>query len=187
MARVHFETTAGEIGIEVFCDRAPAVADHFLGLVDRGVYDGASFYRSTTLGVSGGPSLIQGGPLSGLMTGKGLGAAADGLPPLLEEFETTVRTGLEHRAGIVSLARDLLGTGHVLPEIFICLGDFPQLDFGGRSEPDDRGFPAFGEVFLGMDVAREIAEAEPAGTTPIAMLEGQILTTPVTISRACRG
>jgi cyclophilin family peptidyl-prolyl cis-trans isomerase len=90
------------------------------------------------------------------------------------------------KGGTVSLARDLVDTGFALPEIFICLGDFPQLDFGGRAQPDELGFPAFGEVVIGRDIAEKIAESETAGTARIGMLEGQILTRAVAITAAQR-
>lgn len=186
MANVRLETAAGRIVIEVFEARAPQTAAYFLGLVDEGRYDGGCFYRSTRLDVPEGPQLIQGGVLAGALTSEVPTSVAPHRPPLLEDFETTEQTALTHREATVSLARDLLGTGFVLPELFICLGDFPQLDFGGRTEPDDRGFPAFGQVVDGLDVVRQIAQRETRGATPIAMLQGQVLTEPVQISRAFR-
>lgn len=187
--QILLETRLGAITIEVFDTKAPRTAAYFLGLIDRGGYDGTSFYRSTNLGVADGPRLIQGGPLGGILAdsiAKPANVELGGSAFSLEEIETTSRTGLQHRAGTVSLARDLIDTGFALPEIFICLGDFPQLDFGGRSQPDDQGFPAFGEVVDGLDIAAEIADRETTGKTRVEMLEGQILASPVTIARAIR-
>jgi peptidyl-prolyl cis-trans isomerase A (cyclophilin A) len=184
--RILLRTEDGIIEIEVLEDQAPLTSAYFLGLIDRGDYDEATFYRSSTLGVEDGPRLIQGGPLGGLLS-KTVSKAADGdSPAFLEIIETTSMTGLRHRRGTVSLARDLVDTGFALPEIFICLGDFPQLDFGGRAQPDELGFPAFGEVVIGRDIAEKIAESETAGTARIGMLEGQILTRAVAITAAQR-
>ena len=184
--RIFLQTDDGRIEIEVFEDQAPLTSTYFLGLIDRGDYDEATFYRSSTLGVEGSPRLIQGGILGGLLSGS-VSKPADGdSPAFLEVIETTSMTGLRHRRGTVSLARDLLDTGFALPEIFICLGNFPQLDFGGRSQPDELGFPAFGEVVIGLDVAEKIAESETAGAARIGMLEGQILTRAVAITAAQR-
>jgi peptidyl-prolyl cis-trans isomerase A (cyclophilin A) len=182
--QVLIETSAGEIVIEVLEEKTPRTAAYFLGFVDRGDYNGATFYRSTRLSVPNGPRLIQGGLLGGALTGTASNSSGGTSVALLEEIETTAQTGLAHQYATVSLARDLLGTGFALPEFFICLGDFPQLDLGGRKEPDDRGFPAFGKVVAAMDVVMRISEGETAGSTPIEMLEGEILTRPVMISKA---
>lgn len=184
---VVLETAAGEIAIEVLAECVPRTAAWFRSLVERGDYDGSAFYRSTTLAVPDGPRLIQGGPLHEALTGHASASAPSAGPSgrgeLLEEIETTAHTGIRHGRGTVSLARDLLNTGFVLPELFICLGDFPQLDYGGRSEPDERGFPAFGQVTAGLDAVERIAAAETAGATPIERLRGEILTRPVAIWR----
>ena len=39
---------------------------------------------------------------------------------------------------------------------FICINDQPELDFGGKRNPDGMGFAAFGKVTKGMDVVRAI-------------------------------
>jgi peptidyl-prolyl cis-trans isomerase A (cyclophilin A) len=182
--RVLLQTETGRIEIEIFDEQAPVTAGYFRGLIDRGDYDDATFYRSSTLDVADGPRLIQGGLLGGILSETIAKPARGVAPKFLEVVENTSHTGLRHRKGMVSLARDLVDTGFVLPEIFICLGDFPQLDFGGRSEPDEQGFPAFGEVVVGLDVVAKIAEAETAGAARIKMLEGQILTRPVAITTA---
>ena len=96
----------------------------------------------------------------------------------------TTDTRLRHRRGTASLARDLLDTGHVLPELFLCLDEYPELDAGGRTEPDDRGFPAFGTVVDGLDVATAIADGEVTGRSPFDQLRGEILSEPVRI-RTC--
>ena len=48
-------------------------------------------------------------------------------------------------------------------EFFICVGDQPDLDFGGMRNPDGQGFAAFGRVVRGMDVVRRIGK-EPTTT-----------------------
>ncbi|MEM9173774.1 MAG: peptidylprolyl isomerase [Myxococcota bacterium] len=186
--RVRLITEAGEIEIAVDVARAPGVARYFLDLIEAGHYDGARFYRSTTLGDAGGPRLIQGGPLARWFApgnepepARAPGAEAKARPAMLETFETTAESGLHHVTGTVSLARDLIETGAALPELFICLGAFPTLDFGGRREPDERGFPAFGLVCAGLDVAAAIAARPTAGPSRVARLEGEVLSEPVAI------
>jgi len=49
--------------------------------------------------------------------------------------------------------------------ISITLASIPQLDFGGKRNPDAQGFAAFGKVISGMDVVRKIHESSAAGQT----------------------
>jgi peptidyl-prolyl cis-trans isomerase A (cyclophilin A) len=56
-----------------------------------------------------------------------------------------------------------LEPGTASSEIFFCLGDQPELDFGGRRNPDGQGFAAFGRVIEGMDVLRTIQALPEAG------------------------
>ena len=62
--------------------------------------------------------------------------------------------------------------GTATAEFFICIGDQPELDFGGRRNPDGQGFAAFGQVVAGMDVVKAIfgkAEAQQFIQKPIAV------------------
>ncbi len=150
-------------------------------------YDGSSFYRSTSLGVPNGPRLVQGGPLARWFAPEAPAQAPESKRlDLLPEFETTTDTGLRHTTGTLSMARDLLETGHVIPELFVCLGSFPELDAGGRTEPDERGFPAFGRVTDGLDLLEDIARRPTDGRSRIDRLEGEILSEPVRIRRIVR-
>jgi peptidyl-prolyl cis-trans isomerase A (cyclophilin A) len=82
-------------------------------------------------------------------------------------------TGLHHLDGTISMGRR--GPDTATSAFFICLGDQPQLDYGGARNPDGHGFAAFGRVSVGMEVIRAIHSA-PA--------DGQELTPPVTIHSA---
>jgi len=55
--------------------------------------------------------------------------------------------------------------------------DQPELDFGGKRNPDGQGFAAFGRVVKGMDVVKKF-QAAPA--------EGQTLAPPVKIIKVVR-
>jgi peptidyl-prolyl cis-trans isomerase A (cyclophilin A) len=90
-------------------------------------------------------------------------------------LERTSVTGLLHKDGVVSMARD--GPDTATSDFFICIGDQPELDFGGRRNPDGQGFGAFGRVTAGMSVVRRI-QASPA--------DAQALAPPVVIRRARR-
>jgi peptidyl-prolyl cis-trans isomerase A (cyclophilin A) len=73
-----------------------------------------------------------------------------------------------------------------IPEFFICTGDSPVFDVDGRTEPDTRGFPAFGKVIEGMDLVKKIAARETEGISKEEAVKSQILTEPVPIEKAYR-
>ena len=165
--RVMVETTLGNIVIEIYQDRAPITANNFLRLVDDGRYTGAAFYRSVTETNQPGDSVkievIQGG----------LEDRDSGLVPIVHE--TTSGTGVRHADGVISMAR--LEPGTASSEFFICIGNQPELDAGGKRNPDRQGFAAFGRVLEGMDVVRTI-HRQP--------VEGQKLAPPIPIKRIFR-
>jgi peptidyl-prolyl cis-trans isomerase A (cyclophilin A) len=168
-SRVLMKTDLGDIRVEVYLDRAPITAANFLKYVDEGRFRGAAFYRTVTMDNQPDNDIkievIQGG----------LGDDPEGLalPPI--EHETTESTGLLHRDGTVSMARSTPGTAG--SEIFICIGDQPELDYGGKRNPDGQGFAAFGRVVEGMDVVRKI-QAQPA--------DGQTLNPTIEITEVTR-
>ena len=56
--------------------------------------------------------------------------------------------------GTISMARDKPNSA--TNSFFICIGNQPELDFGGKRNPDGQGFAAFGKVIQGMDVVLAI-------------------------------
>ena len=76
------------------------------------------------------------------------------------------------KSGTVSTARD--GSETATSDFFLCVGDQPELDFGGKRNPDGQGFAAFGRVTKGMEVVKKIqaaAHREQQLTPPIKILE----------------
>jgi peptidyl-prolyl cis-trans isomerase A (cyclophilin A) len=186
--QVVLETGLGRIVIEIFEDRAPKNADYFLEFVENGDYAGGSFYRAGgSVSASAKSSrIIQGGFLWKAATGE-FSLEHDGTRvKTLPNFDTTDDSGIKHVRGTVSLARDILASGDGIPEFFVCTGDSPVFDVNGRTEPDTRGFPAFGKVVEGMDVVRKIAAQPTDGISKEKAVEGQILTAPVAIEKAYR-
>lgn len=145
---VVIKTGRGDIKVEIFVDQAPVTAANFLRYVDAGIYKDASFYRVVRL--DNQPmspvkiEVIQGG--------LGFTDEKRPFPPI--EHETTAKTGIPHKDGVISMARTTPGSA--TSEFFICIGDQPELDFGGARNPDGQGFAAFGRVIKGMNVVRKI-------------------------------
>ncbi len=145
---VSIQTELGDIDVEIFVDRAPITAENFLRYVDQGRFKGASFYRVVSMDNQPNDEVkievIQGG----------LGFTEDATEFAPIEHETTEKTGILHKEGVISMAR--LQPGTATSEFFICVGDQPELDFGGKRNPDGQGFAAFGKVVKGMDVVKKI-------------------------------
>jgi peptidyl-prolyl cis-trans isomerase A (cyclophilin A) len=164
---VLIRTELGDIRVELYPEQAPVTADNFMRYVDEGYFTEALFYRTVHMGNQPDSpvkiEVIQGG----------LAEDTTYFPPI--EHETTATTGLRHRDGTISMAR--LEPGTASSEFFICIGDQPELDFGGRRNPDGQGFAAFGRVIHGMDVVREI-QSRPA--------DGQWLEPPIAIANITR-
>ncbi|MCX6571112.1 MAG: peptidylprolyl isomerase [Candidatus Aminicenantes bacterium] len=159
---VLIKTEKGDITVEVDLARAPVTAANFLRYVDGKLYDGSIFHRTVTLANQPKDAVrievLQGGMLS----------EDKGFPPIAHE--TTATTGLKHLDGTISMAR---GTpGSATSSFFFCINDQPELDLGGKRNPDGQGFAAFGRVVGGMDVVKAI-HVLPA--------EGQSLKPPVKI------
>lgn len=151
--QVVIKTAMGDITISVNVKQAPITGANFLRHVERGSYAGGTFYRVVRDGNQPNNdvkiAVIQGG----------LGDRAEEHEPI--PHESTEQTGLLHLDGVVSMAR--LEPGTATTEIFICVGPQPELDFGGRRNPDGQGFAAFGQVINGMDVVRAIHRLPAVG------------------------
>jgi peptidyl-prolyl cis-trans isomerase A (cyclophilin A) len=162
--RVIIATDLGDIEVELEPAKAPVTVANFLKYVDAKRYDGGRFHRTVTPGNQPDNKIkievIQGG----VPPDK---ASAD-FPPI--KLERTKDTGIKHRNGTISMARD--GPDTATSDFFLCLGDQPELDFGGKRNPDGQGFAAFGRVVNGMDVVKKIQQSKA---------DAQTLTPPVII------
>jgi peptidyl-prolyl cis-trans isomerase A (cyclophilin A) len=166
---VVIETAMGEIEIVVDTKRAPSTAANFLAYVDAGLYDGGSFHRTVT------PANQPNDAVRIEVIQADIPGTKEGelRPPI--PLERTSVTGLRHTNGAVSMARS--GPDTAQSSFFICIGDQPSLDFGGKRNPDGQGFAAFGLVTRGMDVVRRI-QASPA--------KAQTLSPPIAIVKVRR-
>jgi peptidyl-prolyl cis-trans isomerase A (cyclophilin A) len=162
--RVLIVTELGEIEVEVDTARATLTAANFLRYVDLGRYDGGQFHRTVKMDNQPANDV----KIEVIQASVSAEREKDDFPPI--PLERTTSTGLSHRDGTISMARD--GPDTATSSFFFCIGDQLELDFGGKRNPDGQGFAAFGRVVRGMDVVRKI-QASPA--------EEQRLTPPIRI------
>ena len=124
-----------------------------MAYVDKGLYDESSFFRVCNQINEAGRELrievIQGGNVSE-------DNLFDPIP-----IESTRQTGIKHKNGIISMARDTPNSAR--SSFFICINDQPELDFGGKRNPDGQGFAAFGKVTKGMEIVKKIQKLEDKG------------------------
>lgn len=153
--RTRVDTPLGPFVVEVDTAVAPVTVANYLAYVDQHLLDKAWVYRLVSLANQPqSPHKIE-----VVQWGLNLPDEAKPLLPAIAH-ETTQTTGLRHRDGTVSMARGAPGTATA--EFFICIGDQPELDFGGRRNPDGLGFAAFGRVVQGMEVVHALhAKAGP--------------------------
>lgn len=147
---VKMQTSLGDIIVEVDTINAPVTAKNFLKHIATDSFKEAVFYRVVRHNNQPDNSVqievIQGG----LFYDEKI-EQHDGI-----KHETTRATGLKHLDGTISMARNEPGTAST--EFFICIGNQPGLDYGGKRNPDGKGFAAFGRVLEGMELVREIQQ-----------------------------
>lgn len=165
--RVAIQTSAGAIVVELEDKKAPVTSANFLRYVDGKKYDGGTFYRaSRTKGVKGAGS-IQGAP-----------------PPRARRFapiahESTAKTGIRHKPGVISMARNAPGTATC--DFFICASAMPYLDAHPGAKGDNQGFAAFGTVVEGLPIVKKILAMPTGGPAYTEAMKDEMLKAPVQI------
>jgi len=165
---IRIETEKGNILAELYPDKAPVTVANFLSYVDSGAFNGGCFMRTVRPDNEKNPVRIQ-----VIQAVVHPWKENNSFPPIA--LERTNVTGIRHIDGVISMARG--EPNSATSSFFICIGNQPELDFGGRRNPDGQGFAAFGRVTEGMDIVRRI-QMSPA--------EGQALVPLVLISRIIR-
>ena len=129
--RASLETSQGVIAIEVHREWAPNAADRFYNLVKNGFYDNARFFRVLSgfmaqFGLNGDPDVQRAWSLAGLVD----------------------EPAKQHNTrGFVSFARESSPNSRYTM-VFI--------NYKDNSYLDAEGFPPFGQVVVGMDVAEKL-------------------------------
>ncbi len=137
--KVRLKTSAGDIVLELYPDKAPKSVENFLQYVRDKHYDGTVFHRV----IDG--FMIQGGGFTGEFKEKATRA-----PIPLE-----ATNGLRNDRGTVAMAR----TGDpnsATSQFFINVGNNNMLN---APNPDGHGYTVFGKVVSGMDVVDKIRNA----------------------------
>ena len=173
LVRVTLKTSKGVITADINVGKAPITAKNFLRYVDSRRYDGAKFYRASHVPTQPERGLIEGGLKND---------PAKVFRPI--PHESTIKTGLSHKDGTLSMAR--LAPGTAQAEFFICIGDQPGYDADPSGPGDNLGFAAFGQVVDGMDVAHAIFEAPTSATAGKGVMRGEMLSPTVPILSARR-
>jgi len=152
--KVTFNTTEGDIVLELYTGQTPKTTDNFIKLAGEGFYDGVRFHR-----VISGFMIQSGDPLSkddALQAQWGTGGPG-------YQFDDEIVEGLSNVPGTISMAN--AGPGTNGSQFFINTADNSFLD-GKHS--------VFGKVVEGMDIVTKIEKTET--------LPGDRPATPITIT-----
>ena len=158
------QTSLGDITVELEDEKAVETTKNFLRYVDAGHYKDSRFHRTVTVDNQADKKI----KIEVIQGGVGKDWEKKDFPKI--KLEHTKDTGLKHLDGTISMARD--GADTATSDFFICIGDQPELDFGGKRNPDGQGFAAFGHVTKGMDIVRKIqsqAAKDQTLTPPISI------------------
>ena len=163
--QVKFATSAGDIVIEVYPDKAPKTVDNFLQYVRDKHYDGTVFHRVIN------DFMIQGGGMDRNMTQKSTRA------PVAHEGRDAYAKGLKNELGTVAMARTA-DPNSATAQFFINVADNTRtLDPPGPNAP---GYTVFGRVVSGMDVVNKIKGVQTARSG----MHGDVPVVPVVINSA---
>ena len=162
--RVKLATTAGDIVIEVYPDKAPKTAENFLQYVRDKHYDGTIFHRVIDR------FMIQGGGFDPKMNERPT------RPPIPLEAKDALSKGLKNVPGTIAMARTS-DPNSATGQFFINVADNSS-----RLDPTERnpGYTVFGKVVSGMDVVEKIKGV----ATGNAGMHADVPLTPVVINSA---
>jgi len=176
---VTLETDLGAFTVEVDVAHAPVTGSNFLKYVDGKFYDGGIIDRT----VRADNTRRHDVEIQVIQLEENPARKSDSFPAI--SLERTSVTGLKHLNGTISMARG--GADTATASFFVCIGDQPELNFGGKRNADGQGFAAFGSVVEGMDIvgkihaARTVAKGEFGTETidpPIHILKAYRKTSP---------
>jgi peptidyl-prolyl cis-trans isomerase A (cyclophilin A) len=161
--KVKFATTAGDIVVEVYPDKAPKTAENFLQYVREKHYDGTIFHRVIDR------FMVQGGGMDRNMVEKKTRG------PVAHEGRQSFDKGLRNEAGTLAMARTS-DPDSATAQFFINVADNAFLD----PNTGNPGYTVFGRVVSGMDVVNKIKTVQTGNSG----MHGDVPLTPVVIQSA---
>lgn len=141
---VKFVTSAGDITLELYPDKAPVTVTNFLRYVDDGYYKGTIFHRVIR------NFMIQGGGFDANMSKK----------PTHGPIRNEAANALKNDRGTIAMARTSVPDS-ATAQFFINTVDNASLNFRDPSA-NGIGYCVFGRVTEGMDIVDAI-QATPTG------------------------
>ncbi|WP_088309096.1 peptidylprolyl isomerase [Novosphingobium sp. B 225] len=171
VVKVAMVTALGTIELELDHKHAPITVENFVRYVDTRRFDGMNFYRVMRL--------PWGTPPNGIIQTGLSGDPRKVFKPIAHE--PTSVTGILHKAGTLSMARNAPGTA--TSDFSILLSDLEGFDADPKSTNPElqAGYAAFGRVSAGMDVVRKIYDAPLSPTKGLGILKGQMLDPPIKV------
>jgi len=160
--RVKLATSAGDIVLELYPDKAPKTVANFLAYVGKGQFDGTIFHRV----IPG--FMIQGGGFDAAMNQKATGSP----------IENEAANGLKNDRYTIAMART--GEPHsATAQFFINVADNGFLNHSAPT-PRGWGYAVFGKVTAGTEVVDKIAAVK----TGQRGFHGDVPLTPIFINSA---
>lgn len=140
--KVKFETSKGDITVELNAEKAPETVKNFVGYVEAGHYNDTIFHRVIS------NFMVQGGGHLADMSQKNCSSTV----------QNEANNGLENKIGTIAMARTM-DPHSASAQFFFNVADNDFLNF--RSETSDGwGYCVFGEVTEGMDVVNAIRDVK---------------------------
>ncbi|MBI2771368.1 MAG: peptidylprolyl isomerase [Burkholderiales bacterium] len=191
--RVKLATTAGDIVVEVYPDKAPKTVANFLQYVKDKHYDGTVFHRVID------NFMVQGGGFDASYSEKKT------RPPVAHEGRESVAKGLKNQVGYLAMARtndpnsasaqffiNVKDNAFLDPTVIPPGDPVPKFEYQGRvyenvpraqlmSAPQLFGYTVFGKVVSGMDVVNKIKGMPTGAGGPFP---SDVPKTPVVITSA---
>jgi peptidyl-prolyl cis-trans isomerase A (cyclophilin A) len=160
VTKVRLATSAGDIVLELYPDKAPKSVENFLQYVRDKHYDGTVFHRV----IDG--FMIQGGGFNADLQQK----------PTRAPIPLEASNGLKNDRGTIAMARTP-NPNSATAQFFINLVNNNALN---APSPDGHGYAVFGKVTSGMDVVDKIRAVAVGNQGP----HQNVPKTPVTILKA---
>ena len=140
--KVIFETTLGDIVVELYPDKAPVSVENFIGYIESGFYSGTIFHRVIE------NFMIQGGGFDKDLNQK------ETSEPILNE----ATNGLKNYRGTLAYARTNI-VNSATSQFFINVVDNDFLNHRDKTQ-QGYGYAVFGKVVQGMDVVDKIKKVK---------------------------